>query len=113
MAGIAGSLERIETITSGTAQRVLRTERNTDNLLEDLKDRLPPNHEYWYGKLLEELPGLMSGLPGATVDHLIDAWRHKFLKEWDHCKVSLCKSVESLFRRILVPRIQATPNLAN
>ena len=109
LAGIAGSLERIETSTSGTAQRVLRTERNTDKLLEDLNDRLPPNHEYWYGKLLEELPGLMSGLPGATVDHLIEASRHKFLKEWDHCKVSLCKSVESLFRRILVPRIQAIP----
>ena len=92
------------------AQRVLRTERNTDNLLEDLKDRVPPNREHWHVKLLEELPGLMSGLPGATVDHLIDASRHKFLKEWDYCKVSLCKSVESpLFRRILVPRIQAIP----
>ena len=109
LAGIADSLERIETITSGTAQRVLRTERNTDNLREDLKDRVPPNHEYWYGQLLEELPGLMSELPRATVDHLIDASRHKFLKEWDYCKVSLCKSVESLFLRILVPRIQAIP----
>ena len=109
LAGIADSLERIETITSGTAQRVLRTERNTDNLLEDLKDRVPPNHEYWYGQLLEELPGLMSGLPRATVDHLIDASRHKFLKEWDYCKVSLCKSVESLLLRILVPRVQAIP----
>ena len=109
MAGIADSLERIETITSSTAQRVLRTERNTHNLLEDLKDRLPPNHEHWYGQLLEELPGLMSGMPRATVDHLIDASRHKFLKEWDYCQVSLCKSVESLFRRILVSRIQAIP----
>ena len=109
LAGIADSLERIETITSGTAQRVLRTERKTDNLQADLNDRLPPNHEYWYGKLLEELPVPMSGLPGATVDHLIDASRHRFLKEWDYCKVSLCKSVESLFRRIFVPRIQAIP----
>ena len=102
LAGIADSLERIETITSGT-------ERNTDNLLEDLKDRLPPNHEYWYGQLLEELPGLMSGMPRVTVDYLIDASRHKFLKEWDYCKVSLCKSVESLFSRMLVPRIQKIP----
>ena len=109
LAGIADSLERMETITSGTAQRVLRTERNTDNLLEDLKDRLPPNHEYSYGQLLEELPGLMSGLPRSTVGHLIDDSGYKFLKEWDYWQVSLCKSVQSLFNRILVPQIQAIP----
>ena len=33
--------------------------------------------------------------------------------EWDYCKVSLCKSVESLFVRILVPGIQALPESSN
>ena len=109
LAGIADSLERIETITSSSAQHALRTERNTDDLLEVVRDRVPPNHEYWYGLLQEELPGLMSRLPRATTDHLIDASRHRSAKEWDDCKVSLCKSVESLFVRILVPAIQALP----
>ena len=109
LAGIADSLERIETITSSTAQRVLRTERNTDNLLEDVENRVPPNHEYWYGRLQEEMPGLVRNLPRETVDYLIDASRHKFAKEWDFCSVALCKSVESLFFRILVPGIQALP----
>ena len=109
LAGIADSLERIETITSSSAQHALRTERNTDDLLEVVKNRVPPNQEYWYGLLQEELPGLMSRLPRATADHLIDASRHRSAKEWDYCKVSLCKSVESLFVRILVPAIQALP----
>ena len=109
LAGIANSLEQIRTITSSTAQHVLRTERNTDNLLEDVKNRLPPNHEYWYGLLQEALPGFMSRLPRATADHLIDASSHRFAKEWDYCKVSLCKSVESLFLRIFVPGVQALP----
>ena len=109
LAGIADSLERIETITSSSAQHALRTERNTDDLLEVVKDRVPPNYEYWYGQLQEELPGLMSELPRATADHLVDASRHRYAKEWDYCKVSLCKSVESLFVRILVPAIQALP----
>ena len=108
-AGIAESLEQINTITSSMAQHVLRTERNTDNLLEDVKNRVPPNHEYWYGLLQKELPGLVNRLSRATVDHLIDASRHRSAKEWDYCKVSLCKSVESLFLQILVPRIQALP----
>ena len=114
LAGIADSLERIETITSGAAQRVLRTERNTDNLVEDLKDRLPPNHEYWYGQLLEELPGLMGELPRATVDHLIDASRYKIPKRngitakslsvnpWSRC------SAECSYRKS-----RQFPNLAN
>ena len=109
LADIADSLERVETIASSTAQHVLRTERNTDNLLEDVKNRLPPNHEYWYGMLQKELPVLTSRLPRATIEYLIDALRHRFVKEWDYCKVSLCKSVESLFVRILVPGIQALP----
>ena len=109
LAGIADSLERIETITSSSAQHALRTERNTDDLLEIVKNRVPPNHEYWYGLLQEELPGLMSRLPRATADHLVDASRHRSAKDWDHCKVSLCKSVESLFVRLLVPAIQGLP----
>ena len=109
LAGIADSLERIETITSSSAQHALGTERNTDDLLEVVKSRVPPNHEYWYRLLQEELPGLMSRLPRATADHLVDASRHRSAKEWDYCKVSLCKSVESLFVRMLVPAIQELP----
>ena len=109
LAGLADSLERIETITSSSAQHVLRTERNTYDLLEVVKTRVPPNHEYWYDLLEEELPGLMSRLPRATADHLVDASRHRSAKEWDNCKVALCKSVESLFVRMLVPAIQALP----
>ena len=109
LAGITDALERIETITSGTARHVLRAERNIDNLVESVNDRVTPNHEYWYGLLQEELPDVISRLPRATVDHLIDASRHRHAREWDYCKVSLCKSVESLFVRILVPGIQALP----
>ena len=109
LAGITDALERIETITSGTARHVLRAERNIDNLVESVNDRVTPNHEYWYGLLQEELPDVISRLPRATVDHLIDASRHRNAREWDYCKVSLCKSVESLFVRILVPGIQALP----
>ncbi len=109
LAGIADSLERIETITSSSAQHALRTERNTDDLLEVVRGRVPPSQEYWYGLLQDELPGLMRRLPWATADHLVDASRHKSAKEWDYCKVSLCKSVESLFVRVLVPAIQELP----
>ena len=112
-AGITDALERIETITSGTARHVLRTERNTDNLMDAVNDRVMPNHEYWYGRLQAELPDLVSSLPRATVEHLIDASRHRYAKEWDHCKVSLCKSVESLFVRILLPGIRALPQSSN
>ena len=113
LAGITEALERIETITSGTARHVLRAERSLDNLTDALNDRVMPNHEYWYGRLQEELPDLASNLPRPTVEHLIDAFRHRYAKEWDHCKVSLCKSVESLFVRILVPGIQALPESSN
>ena len=109
LAGIADSLERIETITSSSAQHALRTERNTDGILEVMKNRVPPNHEYLYGLLQEEMPDLMDRLPRATADHLVDASRHRYAKEWDYCKVSLCKSVESLFVRMLVPAIQEVP----
>ena len=109
LAGIADSLERLETITSSSAQHALRTERNTDDLLDVVKNRVSPNHEYWYGLLQKELPDLVSRLPRATADHLVDASRHRYAKEWDYCKVSLCKSVESLFIRILVPAIHEVP----
>ncbi len=109
LAGIADSLERLETITSSSAQHALRTERNTDDLLEVVKNRVSPNHEYWYGLLQKELPDLVSRLPRATADHLVDASRHRYAKEWDYCKVSLCKSVESLFVRMLVPAIREVP----
>ena len=74
-----------------------------------MKNRVPPNHEYWYGMLQKELPDLVSRLHRATADHLVDASRHRYAKEWDYCKVSLCKSVESLFVRMLVPAIQEIP----
>ena len=109
LAGIADSLERIETITSSSAQHTLRTERNTDDLLAVVEKRVLPNREYWYGLLQEELSGLMNRLPRATTDHLIDASRHRSEREWDYCKVALCKSVESLFVRLLVPAIRALP----
>ena len=113
LAGITDALERIETITSGTARHVLRTERNTDNLMDAVNDRVMPNHEYWYGLLQKELPDLAGSLPRPTVEHLIDAFRHRHAREGDHCKVSLCKSVESLFVRILLPGIQALPQSSN
>ena len=111
--GITDALERIETITSGTAHHVLRAERNIDNLTDAVNDRVMPNHEYWYGLLQEELPDFIGRLPRPTVDHLIDASRHRSAMEWDYCKVSLCKSVESLFVRILVPGIQGLPESSN
>ena len=113
LAGITDALERIETITSGTARHVLRAERSLDNLMDAVNDRVMPNHEYWYGLLQRELTDLVSSLPRPTVEHLIDASRHRHAKEWDYCKVSLCKSVESLFVRILVPAIQALPESSN
>ena len=113
LAGIADALERIETITSGTARHVLRVERNIDNLVDAVNDRVMPNHEYWYGLLQEELPDVIGRLPWPTVDHLIDASQHRFARAWDYCQVSLCKSVESLFVRILVPGIQALPESGN
>ena len=114
LAGITEALERIETITSGTARHVSRAERGLYNLMEAVNNRVMPNHEYWYGLLQEALPDdLASSLPQPTVEHLIDAFRHRYAKAWDYCKVSLCKSVESLFVRILVPGIQALPESSN
>ena len=112
-AGITDALERIETITSGTALHVLRAERSLDNLTDAVNDRVMPNHEYWYGQLQEALPDLTGSLPRPTVEHLIDAFRHRYAREWDYCKVSLCKSVESLFVRMLVPGIRALPQSSN
>ena len=107
LSDIADSLGRIETATSNTGQHVLRTERNTDRLLRDVEDRLPPSREYWYQRLLEVLPPSVLGkLPSATTDHLIDASRHRLAREWDQCTVSLCKAVESLFVRILISQVQ-------
>ena len=107
--GIADYLEQIKTITSSTAQHVLRTERNTDNLLEAVNNRVTPNDEYWYELLQKDLLSLTSRLPTATVEHLIEAQRHKFAKQTDYCSVALCKSVESLFHRFLVPKILELP----
>ena len=108
-AGLVDSLEELKAISSSTAQHMLRTERNTDIILEDVKYRVPPNHEYWYGLLQNELSVLASRLPRATIDHLVDAYRYRYAKEWDYCKVSLCKSVESLFLEVLGAGIQALP----
>ena len=70
-----------------------------------MNNRVTPNDEYWYELLQKDLLNLMSRLPTATVEHLIEAQRHKFAKQMDSCRVATCKSVESLFHRILVPRI--------
>ena len=106
LTGIADSLVRIETIASSTAQHVLRTERNTDNLVEDVHDRVMPSDEYWHGLLRERLPNLLNRLPFPTVEHLIGALRHKFAKEWDDCGIYICKAVESLFHQIIEAKIQ-------
>ena len=83
LAGIFDSLEEIKTITSSTAVHVLHAERNTDNLLVDMKNRVMPNDEYWHGLLRERSPALLKILPLPTVEHLVDAFRHDFAKEWD------------------------------
>ena len=105
----ADALERIETIVSSTARHVLRVERNTDNLLEAVNNRVMPNDEYWYRLLRERLPSLLKTLPFPTVEHLIVASRYNFAKEPDECNVAICKSVESLFHRIVVPKIMELP----
>ena len=51
----------------------------------------------------------MGILPDATVEHLIEAQGHKFAKQMDSCRVAICRSVESLFYRILEPEIQKLP----
>ena len=109
LAGMADSLVRIETIASSTAQHVLRTERNTDNLVEDVHNRVMPNDEYWHGLLRERLPSLLKVLPLSTVEHLIAALRQQSAKEWDDCGIYICKAVESLFHQIIEPKIQELP----
>ena len=105
-AGISDSLQRIETITSSMAQHVLRTERVTAQLLDDVRDRLPPNQQYWYGLLQAESDGLVNRLPQVTANHLIDALKYKSAEEWDLSIVATCKSVESLFSRLIVPQLE-------
>ena len=105
--GISDSLQRIETIASSMAHHVLRAERNTDHLLDDVRNRLPPNQQYWYGLLQDESDGLANRLPQVTADHLVDALKYKAAAEWDLWIVATCKSVESLFSRIVVPEIQS------
>ena len=107
--GIAEPLERIETITSSIAMHGLRTERKIDDLVEAVNNRVIPNDESYLKLLRRDLSDLFESLPIPTVVHLVSALRHQFTKEWDHCRVDLCKSVESLFHQILVPRIQALP----
>ena len=109
LTGIADSLERIETIASSTAQHVLRAERNTDFLVETVENRVMPSDEHWCGLLQKDLADLLGRLPQATVRYLIEASRHQFANHMDDCKVSLCKSVESLLHRTLVREIQALP----
>ena len=99
----------LKTIASSTAQHVLRTERNVDNLVEDVHSRVMPSDEYWHGLLRERLPSLLKVLPLPTVEHLIGASRHKFAKEWDDCGLYICKAVESLFHQIIEPEIQELP----
>ena len=109
LTGIADSVERLEAIASSTAQHVLRAERNTDILVETVENRVMPNDEHWYRSLQKDLVDLLDSLPQETVRYLIEASRHQFANYMDDCKVSLCKSVESLFHRILVSEIQALP----
>ena len=111
LTGISDSLQRIETIASSMAQHVLRAERNTDNLLDDVRNRLPPNQQYWFGLLQDESDGLVNRLPQVTTNHLIDALKYKSAEEWDLCIVATTKSVESLFSRIIVPEIQSRTEL--
>ena len=109
LTGIADSVERLEAIASSTAQHVLRAERNTDILVETVENRVMPNDEHWYRLLQNNLADLLGSLPQATVRYLIEASRHQFANAMDDCKVSLCKSVESLLHRTLVREIQALP----
>ena len=106
---IAELMEDIRTITSSTAVRVLHTERNTEHLIDQVQDRLPPGDGFHYRLLEERLPDILTILPFQTVEYLVDALRHKFAKEWDECVLSLCKSVESMLYDVLCTRILEHP----
>lgn len=106
---IADSLKEIKTIASSTAQHVLRTEHITEQLQEDVRSRVMPNDEHWYGLLRERLPFSLKVLPVPTVQHLADALRSQFGKEWDECALYLCKAVESLFHQVLETELRDLP----
>ena len=105
-AGITDSLEAIRTIQSSTALHVLRSEQILEKLADDVQNRVMPSDEYWLGLLRERLPSLLGILPFPTIEHLIGALRRKFAKDWDDCSIYLCKSAESLFHEVFVPRIR-------
>ena len=109
LTGVADSVERLEAIASSTARHVLGAERNTDILVETVENRVMPNDEHWYRLLQKDLADLLDRLPQAIVRNLIKASRHQFANYMDDCKVSLCKSVESLFHRVHVSEIQSLP----
>ena len=96
----------LRSISSSTAVRVLHIERNTESLVEDVKNRVMPNDQFWYDLLKERVPTILRMLPLQTVEHIVSALRHKFAREWDECIVCLSKSVESLFHHIFEPRLQ-------
>ena len=107
--GIADSLEELKSIATSTALHVLRSERNTERLVEDVQNRVMPNDEYWLGILRERLPTLLKILPFPTIEHLVGASRHKFAREGDDCSVCLCKAVESLFHQVFASKIRKCP----
>ena len=109
LADIADSVADLKAISSSTAVHVLHTERNTQSLVEDVRDRIMPNDQFWYDLLGERLPALLRTLPLQTVEHLVSALRHRFAKEWDECIVCLSKSLESLFHHIFEPKLQEHP----
>ena len=106
---IADLMEDIKTITSSAAVRILHTERNTEHLIEQVQDRLPPSEEFHYRLLEQRMPNILTILPIQTVGHLVDALKHKFAKEWDECAICLCKSVESMFHDVFCPRTLQHP----
>ena len=102
---IADLIDEVKAITSSTAVRVLRTE----HLIEQVRDRLPPGDEFHYRLLEERLPDILTILPFQAVEHLVDALRHKFAREWDECVLCLCRAVESMFYDVFCTRILEHP----
>ena len=109
LADIADSIADLKTISSSTGMRVLHIERNTESIVEDVRNRLMPNNQFWYDRLGERLPTLLKMLPPQTVENLVGALRHRFAREWNDCIVCLCKSVESLFLHIVEPQLLELP----
>ena len=106
---ITDSLEQIKTITSSTAQHVLRTEQIAERLQEDVRSRVMPNGEHWYGLLQERISFSLVALPVPTIQHLVSALRSQFAREWDESSLCLCKAVESLFHEVLETELKELP----